>query len=123
MRLARKKFGTLKKLLKKVDKLKFNIDNNINSEETKAEYNKLINFVLNYDSFKPFEELICCSYNGTYVTFDNYIQYIIKDYEKGYELARDLFDSKEEYITYALRNHFDDEDVDVLMLKPNFKIA
>ena len=50
------------------------------------------------------------------------MDFIIQDYEKGYEEAKDLFNSKYEYVSYALKNHFKDEDVDVLMLRPNLEV-
>lgn len=122
MRLARKRIGMLNKIIKRIEYLDYRIDNNIYKEKAEIERQKLANFILFYNSFKPFEELVCCKYKGFYIPWSKYMEFIIQDYEKGYEEAKNLFNSKYEYVSYALKNHFKDEDVDVLMLRPNLEV-
>lgn len=122
MRLARKRIGMLNKIIKRIEYLDYRIDNDIYKEKAEIERQKLANFILFYSSFKPFEELVCCKYKGFYIPWSKYMEFITQDYEKGYEEAKDLFNSKYEYVSYALKNHFKDEDVDVLMLRPNLEV-
>ena len=35
---------------------------------------------------------------------------ILKEYAEGYELAKDLFATKEEYIAYCIKYHYIDEE-------------
>lgn len=122
MRLARKNNITLKKLIKRATVLDTYIENSPNNRIYILEKKKLNAFIKYWDRFRFCEELICCKHNGEYMPYNDYMNSIISEYEQGYVDAIDLFVGKAEYIGYALENHFKDEDVEFIMLKPNMEV-
>lgn len=126
MRLARKRIGMFNKLVKRVKHLDYKIENNIDKEKAEIERQQLANFILFYNSFKPFEELMCCKYKGFYIPFSKYMDLVIQGYEKDFEESCDeikhIFKTKEEYSLYAFKSSFKCEPSDVLMLRPNLEV-